>query len=87
MTTKDNFEVHTLEYIDKDSKNYRHWSEGLKMYITKNNVTITLNEDEIQQYGYKVVSLIVENRHGSKNVHDCPEETVERMRNRFEISL
>ena len=49
MTTKDNFEVHTLEYIDKDSKNYRRWSEGLKMYITKNNVTITLNEDEIQQ--------------------------------------
>jgi hypothetical protein len=43
--------------------------------------------DLAQQYGYKVVSLIVENRHGSKNIHDCPEETVERMRNRFEISL
>jgi hypothetical protein len=43
--------------------------------------------DLAQQYGYRVVSLIVENRHGSKNVHNCPEETIERMRDRFEISL
>lgn len=40
-----------------------------------------------QKYGYKVVSLIVENRHGGKNVHGVPDDKIEQMRNRFQISL
>lgn len=40
-----------------------------------------------EQYGYKVFSFIIENRHGGKNVHGVPEEKLEQMRNRFEIKL
>lgn len=40
-----------------------------------------------EKYGYKVVSLIVENRHGNKNLHGVPEEKIEQMRNRFQIKL
>jgi hypothetical protein len=40
-----------------------------------------------EQYGYTVYSLIVENRHGGVNEHGVPEETIEKMRNRFEIKL
>lgn len=40
-----------------------------------------------EQYGYKVVSLIVENRHGGQNVHGVPDEKIEQMRNRFQIKL
>jgi predicted kinase len=40
-----------------------------------------------EQYGYKVVSLIVENRHGSKNVHNVSEETLKKMESRFQIKL
>jgi hypothetical protein len=40
-----------------------------------------------QKYDYKVVSLIVENRHGNKSVHDVPDETIEKMKKRFEVSL
>jgi predicted kinase len=40
-----------------------------------------------EKHGYRVVSMIVENRHGGKNIHDCPEDKVEIMRNRFEIKL
>ena len=43
--------------------------------------------DLADKYGYKVVSLIVENRHGSKNVHGVPEDKLEIMKNRFEIKL
>jgi len=43
--------------------------------------------DLAKEHGYTVFSLIVENRHGGKNVHDCPEETITKMRERFEISL
>jgi predicted kinase len=38
-------------------------------------------------YGYKVFSVIVENRHEGTNVHGVPEEKIEQMKNRFEIKL
>lgn len=38
-------------------------------------------------HGYRVISLIVENRHNNVNAHDCPEDKIEIMRNRFEIKL
>ncbi len=40
-----------------------------------------------KKYGYKVVSLIVENRHGNKNIHQVPESTIIKMRNRFSVKL
>jgi hypothetical protein len=40
-----------------------------------------------KKYDYKVFSIIVENRHGGKNVHGVPDEKLEIMKNRFEISL
>ena len=40
-----------------------------------------------QEHGYMVFSIIVENRHVGTNIHGCPEEKVEQMRNRFEIKL
>ena len=40
-----------------------------------------------EEFGYRVNSLIVENRHGGKNTHGVPEEALTRMRNRFEIKL
>lgn len=39
------------------------------------------------KYGYRVVSLIVENRHGNKSVHNVPEETLEKMEKRFSVKL
>jgi predicted kinase len=40
-----------------------------------------------KKYGYKVFSIVVENRHGGTNIHEVPEEKLEQMRNRFEIKL
>jgi predicted kinase len=39
------------------------------------------------KYGYKVYSLIVENRHGGVNEHNVPEDKLTQMKNRFEIRL
>ncbi len=33
------------------------------------------------------VSIIVENRHGNKNIHDCSDEKVEQMRKKFSVKL
>lgn len=40
-----------------------------------------------EKHGYKVFSIIVENRHGGVNEHGVPEDKLEIMRNRFEIKL
>lgn len=38
-------------------------------------------------YNYKFFSLIVENRHGGKDIHNVPPEVLEKMRSKFEIKL
>ena len=43
--------------------------------------------DLATKYGYKVYSLIVENRHNGVNEHGVLEDKLEIMRKRFEISL
>jgi predicted kinase len=40
-----------------------------------------------ETYGYRVFSLIVENRHGGENLHNVPEDKIEAMRERFEVKL
>jgi len=40
-----------------------------------------------ESHGYKVVTMIIENRHEGTNVHNVPKETVDKMQNRFTIKL
>ena len=43
--------------------------------------------DLAKQYGYRVHTLIVENRHGGVNQHGVPADKLEQMKNRFEVKL
>jgi predicted kinase len=43
--------------------------------------------DLAEKYDYKIFSVIVENRHGNKNIHGVPDDTLKRMKDRFQISL
>jgi predicted kinase len=38
-------------------------------------------------YGYRVYSIVVENRHSGENVHGVPADKLEQMKNRFELKL
>jgi predicted kinase len=40
-----------------------------------------------EKYGYRVHSVIMENRHDGVNEHGCPDDKIEQMKNRFEIKL
>ena len=40
-----------------------------------------------EELGYRVFSLIVENRHGGKNTHGVPEDKIQQMKDRFQIKL
>jgi predicted kinase len=43
--------------------------------------------DLAQQFSYKIYFIIVENRHDGINIHNVPEETLNKMKNRFSIHL
>ena len=65
--------------------------DGIETIVVANTFT---KEWEMHSYyelakanGYRVHSVIVENRHGSKNIHGVPAEKLEQMKNRFEIKL
>jgi predicted kinase len=38
-------------------------------------------------YGYRVFSIIVENRHGGENIHGAPADKIQIMKDRFEVKL
>lgn len=40
-----------------------------------------------EKYGYRVFSIIVENRHEGKNLHGVPDDSLKKMIRRFQISL
>jgi predicted kinase len=40
-----------------------------------------------KEYGYKIFTIVVENRHGGVNDHNVPDEVLTKMRDRFEIKL
>ena len=65
--------------------------EGIKDISVSNTFTqeweMQAYIDMASTYGYMVFSIIVENRHGGKNVHNVPTETLEKMKNRFELKL
>jgi predicted kinase len=39
------------------------------------------------RYGYRVHTIIVENRHGGTNTHNVPDAVLEKQKNRFSIRL
>ena len=81
----------------KEAHNYCQFrcSERMRQQKSKIVVANTFTQEwEMQsyyelaeKYGYRVHSLIVENRHGGVNAHDVPQETLEKMKQRFEIKL
>jgi predicted kinase len=39
------------------------------------------------KYDHRLVTIVVENRHGNVSVHNVPSETMDKMKNRFQIKL
>ena len=43
--------------------------------------------DLAEEYGYTVISLVVENRHKGKNVHNVPDEVIDKQERRLRNSI
>ena len=60
--------------------------------VVVSNTMTTENEvkeyqDLAAKYKARFVSLVLENRHKGKSIHDVPKSSIEQMRNRFSIRL
>lgn len=66
-------------------------SEGIKKVGVANTFTQEWEMEHYtklaEKYGYRLSTIVVENRHGGKNIHGVPQEKVEQMKERFEVKL
>ena len=101
LATDDYFMVNGEYKFDKTKLHYYHQlclqdtekemiKEIEKIFVT--NTFTTEKElkpyiDLSKKYDYNLISLIVENRHGNKNIHNCPEESLIKMNNRLLNSI
>lgn len=88
-----NFDIEKLHaaHMQCQTKTSKAMDDLVQCIFVSNTFT---TEKELKPYlqlaeekGYQVVSLVVENRHGGKSVHNVPEEALTRMKNRFTFNL
>jgi predicted kinase len=96
---KYNFDPTKLKDAHNDCKNRvsRRMRKNLFNSIFFSNIVVsnTFTQDWemkfyrniAKRYGYKVHTIVVENRHGGMNVHGVPADKVQVMEDRFEIKL
>lgn len=63
---------------------------GLSVAVSNTSTTereVQVYKEIAEKYNARFVSLIVENRHEGKNVHNVPEEKIKQMKDRFSIKL
>ena len=85
--------------ITKIKDAHKWCRESVEMELAKNEPKVVVSntftmEWEMEAYfkmakefGYKVFSVICENRHGGVNSHNVPKEALDRMKQRFEVVL
>lgn len=74
-----------IESVEKEMKN------EVPIVVVANTFTQSWEMDAYvklsETYNYNLYSVVVENRHGNVNIHNVPEETIIKMKNRFEVKL
>lgn len=63
---------------------------GFSVVVSNTSTTekeVKVYQDIAERYNAEFVSLIVENRHGNKSIHDVPDNVMENMKKRFSVKL
>ena len=98
LNGKYNFDITKIKLAHKYCQNQTEaWMKTDGTQVNNNKIVVSntfTQEWEMdayyelaKQYGYRVFSLIVENRHGGVNEHSVPEDKIELMKTRFEVKL
>lgn len=92
ITNEYNFDASKLHLAHQDCINNVKKDMILGYDIIVSNTSTTEKElkpylELAAEYDYKVISLVVENRHGNQNVHGVPDETLKKQESRLRNSI
>jgi hypothetical protein len=76
------------EYCQYVTKHFLE--QGFNVSVSNTSVTdweVATYMDIANITGANFVSMIVENYHGNKNIHGCPDEKVQQMKRKFYVQL
>jgi predicted kinase len=69
----------------------RSMKDGIKKIFVDNTFTMDWEMDPYiklaSTYSYELFVITVENYHGSKNIHEIPEEQIEKMKSKYKVRL
>lgn len=87
-----NFKFENLKAAHKSCKEDVESCMGYGLNIVVHNTNTSDKEIQpylelAERYRYRVVSLVVENRHGNSDVHDVPEDVKDKQEQRIKNSL
>lgn len=80
-------------------KDAHQWCQSTAMHFLEQGMNVSVSNTSVTEWeiaiymdianlaGANFVSLIVENYHGNKNVHGCPDEKVQQMKRKFYMQL
>ena len=73
------------------AKTERDMEMGISPILVANTFApereLTAYIEAAEKYNYRVFSIVVENRHENENIHNVPEEALEKQKRRFKINL
>jgi predicted kinase len=93
MTGKYNFDPYKnhLAYKQCETQTLDHMRAGAEKIFVDNTFTIEWEMEPYfklaAEYDYTLFVITVENRHGSKNIHNIPGEQLEKMAAKYKIKL
>ena len=95
MDEKGNYNFDTSKLKEAHNNCQQACADRMRLEFSKIVVANTFTEEwemkpyfeMAERYKYRVHTIVVENRHDSKNIHNVPEDKLKQMQNRFQIKL
>lgn len=95
MDDKGNYNFDSSKLKEAHNMCQQKCADRMRMEISRIVVANTFTQEwemapyfeMADRYGYRVHTVIVENRHGSTNIHGVPNDKLKEMGGRFEIKL
>ncbi|WP_244934656.1 AAA family ATPase [Leptospira vanthielii] len=85
------YQKNHLAYKECESKTKEALQEGIPFVIVDNTFTLDWELEPYErlanEFGYLFFVVTVENRHGGKNIHQIPEEQIEKMKAKYRVVL
>lgn len=86
------FDARLLTEAHKNCQRNVEWklAQGESVIVSNTSTTeweLEVYYDMAEKYNANVISIVVENRHDGESIHNVPQETILKMKDRFSVRL